>query len=148
MGNLFRLQRVLSRSFRADRAAPRAARHALDEVNGHIDPELRDDIRLLVSEVVTNAVLHAQPDPPGDVSLEIWASDEVVRVAVGDQGPGFVADDPPRGGDRSGWGLMMVDRLADRWGVELGGGTEVWFELRRPRAARSGASLGGALAAL
>ena len=128
----FRLKRLMSRSFKADRAAPRAARSALDELNGQIDPPLKADIRLLVSEVVTNSVIHAQPETPGEVTLDIWASDAVVRVAVTDRGPGFVVEDPPRGGERSGWGLMMVDRLADRWGVELGDGTEVWFEFARP----------------
>jgi anti-sigma regulatory factor (Ser/Thr protein kinase) len=128
----FRLHPLISRSFKADRTAPRAARHALDELDSHIDPELRDDIRLLVSEVVTNAVIHAQPKTAGDVALDVWASEDVVRVVVSDRGPGFVADNPPRSGERSGWGLMMVDRLADRWGVELDDGTEVWFELTRP----------------
>jgi len=127
----FRLTRLLSRTFRADRAAPRAARHALDELNGHIHAELKDDIRLLVSEVVTNSVIHAQPEAPGEVTLDVWASDELVRVAVTDRGPGFVAAERPRGGERSGWGLMMVDSLADRWGVELDDRTEVWFEFRQ-----------------
>ena len=131
----FRFQHLLTRSFTADRGAPGAARHALDELNGHIDPELKDDIRLLVSEVVTNSVIHAQPEPPGEVILDVWASDEVVRVAVTDRGPGFVAAERPSGGERSGWGLMMVDRLADRWGVELEDRTEVWFELMRPSGA-------------
>jgi anti-sigma regulatory factor (Ser/Thr protein kinase) len=81
--------------------------------------------------VITNSVIHAQPQPPGEVALDVWASDEVVRVAVTDRGPGFVAAERPRGGERSGWGLMMVDRLAHRWGVELDDGTEVWFEFRQ-----------------
>ena len=98
----FRFQRLLSRSFTADTTAPRAARHALDELNGHIDPALKDDIRLLVSEVITNSVIHAQPRTPGEVDLEVWASDAVVRVAITDRGPGFVAAKNPRGGERSG----------------------------------------------
>jgi anti-sigma regulatory factor (Ser/Thr protein kinase) len=127
----FRLKRLLSRSFKADREAPRAARHALDELNGQIEAPLKADIRLLVSEVVTNSVIHAQMEQPGEVTLDVWASDDVVRIAVTDRGPGFVVEDRPSGGDRSGWGLMMVDRLADRWGVELDQGTEVWFEFAR-----------------
>jgi anti-sigma regulatory factor (Ser/Thr protein kinase) len=122
---------LISRSFKADRSAPREARHVLDELDTHIDPALRDDIRLLVSEVVTNAVIHTGQDAAGDVELDIWASEEVVRVVVTDRGPGFVPASPPQGGDRSGWGLMMVDRLADRWGVDLEAGTEVWFEFAR-----------------
>jgi anti-sigma regulatory factor (Ser/Thr protein kinase) len=141
----FRLKRLLSKSLKADRGAPRAARSALDELNGHIDPRLKDDIRLLVSEVVTNSVIHAQPDMPGEVVLDVYASDDVVRVAVTDRGPGFVAVDRPRGGERSGWGLMMVDQLADRWGVELDEGTEVWFELVRPSDEAGGGTRAGAL---
>jgi anti-sigma regulatory factor (Ser/Thr protein kinase) len=141
----FRLKRLLSKSLKADRAAPRAARHALDELNGRIDPELKDDIRLLVSEVVTNSVIHAQPETPGQVVLDVWASDEVVRVAVTDGGPGFVAADPPRSGERSGWGLMMVDQLADRWGVELEDRTEVWFEFERRSREAGGGTRPGAL---
>ena len=136
----FRFQRLLSRSFTADPTAPRAARRALDELNGHIDPSLKDDIRLLVSEVITNSVIHAQPQPPGEVALDVWASDAVVRVAITDRGPGFVAAKRPRGGERSGWGLMMVDRLAHRWGVELDEGTEVWFEFQQGSGAATSAS--------
>jgi anti-sigma regulatory factor (Ser/Thr protein kinase) len=127
----FRLERLLSTSFTADRTAPSAARLALDELNGPIDPALKDDVRLLVSEVVTNSVIHAQPQSPGEVALDVWASEEVVRVAITDCGPGFVAAELPPGGERSGWGLMMVDRLAHRWGVELDNGTEVWFEFQQ-----------------
>ena len=136
----FRLQRLLSRSFTADRTAPGAARCAIDELNGHIDPALKDDVRLLVSEVVTNSVIHAQPHSQGEVALDVWASEEVVRVAVTDRGPGFVAAKRPRGGERSGWGLMMVDRLAHRWGVELDEGTEVWFEFQQGSSAATGDS--------
>jgi anti-sigma regulatory factor (Ser/Thr protein kinase) len=130
----FRLKRLLSRSIHADRSAPGAAREALDDLNGLIDAELKEDMRLLVSEVVTNSVLHAQTQVPGEVVLDVWATDDVVRVAVTDRGPGFEPAHPPRPRERSGWGLMMVDRIADRWGVELDEGTVVWFEFSRTRA--------------
>ena len=133
----FRLQRLLSRSFTADRTAPRAARLAIDQLNGHIDSALKDDVRLLVSEVVTNSVIHAQSHSPGEVALDVWASEEVVRVAVTDRGPGFVAAELPPGGQSSGWGLMMVDHLAHRWGVELYDGTEVWFEFQQGATGRA-----------
>ena len=124
------LQRVISRSFPADRRAPGTARRALEDLRNRIGPELEEDIRLMVSEIVTNSVLHGPSAPSVVVDLEVWASDDLVRVAVTDQGAGFDPQDRPTGGDGSGWGLMMVDRLADRWGVELGSGTEVWFEMR------------------
>lgn len=133
----FRLHKVISRSFPADRTAPAAARRALEDLSATIGDDLSGDIRLLVSEVVTNSVLHG---PAAEVVLQVWTSDDLVRVAVIDQGAGFEPQDRPTGGDRSGWGLMMVDRLADRWGVEVGSGTEVWFEMRR--AAESQACVG------
>jgi anti-sigma regulatory factor (Ser/Thr protein kinase) len=123
--------RVISRSIPADRRAPAAARRALEGLGGRIGDELKEDIRLLVSEVVTNSVLHGPSDRQAEVELDVWVSDDVVRVAVTDQGAGFEPQDRPTGGDRSGWGLMMVDRIADRWGVEVAGETEVWFEMRR-----------------
>jgi anti-sigma regulatory factor (Ser/Thr protein kinase) len=141
----FRLKRLLTRSFTADRRAPRAARQALDELNGHLPTAVKEDIRLLVSEVVTNSVVHAQPELPGEVVLDVWASDQVVRIAVTDRGPGFEAVERPQGGERSGWGLMMVDRLADRWGVDLDDGTEVWFEFERRADRATGGTRAGEL---
>jgi anti-sigma regulatory factor (Ser/Thr protein kinase) len=131
--------RVISRSIPADRRAPAAARRALEGLGDRIGDELKEDIRLLVSEVVTNSVLHGSRDREAEVELAVWVSDDVVRVAVTDQGAGFEPQDRPTGGERSGWGLMMVDRLADRWGVERGRGTEVWFELRAASKAPAGA---------
>jgi anti-sigma regulatory factor (Ser/Thr protein kinase) len=124
-----RLHRLLGRRFRADRQAPGAARNALRSLNGSLDPELAADIRLLVSELVTNSLRHTGS---ADIELEVWRSDELVRVAVSDHGAGFDLAGPPQPGDASGWGLFMVDRLADRWGVERNGDTRVWFELTQP----------------
>ena len=126
-----KLQHLLGRSFRADRLAPGEARNALRALNGSLDRELAEDVRLLVSELVTNSLRHTGTS---EIALEVWSSDEVVRVAVTDRGTGFDLDGPPTPGDASGWGLFMVDRLADRWGVETDGQTRVWFELTRPHA--------------
>jgi len=123
------LQRLLARTFKADRQAPGEARNALRALNGSLDHELAEDVRLLVSELVTNSLRHTGS---ADIVLEVWRSDEVVRVAVSDQGAGFDLAGRPQPGDASGWGLFMVDRLADRWGVDTSGDTSVWFELIRP----------------
>jgi anti-sigma regulatory factor (Ser/Thr protein kinase) len=52
---------------------------------------------------------------------------------VADEGPGFdPANTKPPDQQRPGWGLFLVERLADRWGVNHDGrSTKVWFELRR-----------------
>jgi anti-sigma regulatory factor (Ser/Thr protein kinase) len=112
------------------------ARRALDEFEGELSDRRMRDVRLLVSEIVTNAVRHAGL-PHGDpIRLVIAAENGVLRVEVHDRGAGFrphlVKPEPdPEGG--SGWGLFLVDELADRWGVEGSvPGTRIWFEVDRP----------------
>jgi anti-sigma regulatory factor (Ser/Thr protein kinase) len=129
------LQRLLARSFQADPSAPGKARLALRGLNGDLDRALADDIRLLVSELVTNSFRHTGT---ALIELEVWSSDELVRVDVTDHGDGFAAPASPTPGTVSGWGLFMVDRLADRWGVETEGPTRVWFEFERPGAGGNG----------
>jgi anti-sigma regulatory factor (Ser/Thr protein kinase) len=129
-----KLDCLLALTFHSDSQAPGSARRALRSLNGSIDADLAEDVRLLVSELVTNSLRHTGSD---SIDLEVWSSDEVVRVDVSDRGAGFDVDGPPRPGRASGWGLFMVDRLADRWGVETNGSTRVWFELARGRRDRA-----------
>ena len=84
---------------------------------------------------MTNAYQHG---PGGDAALRmaVLATDDVVRVEIGDVGDGFdpsVLEQLPSTAGR-GKGLKIVGALADRWGVERGVGTTVWFEVDRPRA--------------
>jgi anti-sigma regulatory factor (Ser/Thr protein kinase) len=108
-----------------DARAPSAARHALDGLSGVIEPSLLLDLRLLVTELVTNGVLHGA----GDVRLKLVLSDSSMHVEVVDDGHGLTepVPDPDRDG---GWGLTIVDRLADRWGV-FAGSTHVWAQIDR-----------------
>jgi anti-sigma regulatory factor (Ser/Thr protein kinase) len=90
-----------------------------------------ETLRLLVSEVVTNAVRHGGATAP--VELRAAWNDEI-RVEVIDRGEGFVPH--PRVASSSepgGFGLYLVGRLAARWGVESNGATRVWFALERGR---------------
>jgi anti-sigma regulatory factor (Ser/Thr protein kinase) len=108
------------------------ARHALDDIGDEVPGTKLRDVRLLVSELVTNAVRHANL-AAGDVILLVFESvDHAFRVEVHDPGGGFVptapAPDPAR---PSGWGLYLVAELADRWGVDSDDRTLVWFELDR-----------------
>jgi anti-sigma regulatory factor (Ser/Thr protein kinase) len=85
---------------------------------------------LLVSELITNAVRHAPTPERSEVELRIRNEPEKVRVVVADPGSGFVPRSRlPTISDGSGWGLYLVDRIADRWGVLTQDRTEVWFEL-------------------
>ena len=110
-----------------------AARLALADLESHLDPSVAFDVRLLVSELVTNSVQHAQVSADDSIVLAVRFTDDNVRVEVHDHGPGFEppATPPPEDAD-AGWGLFLVEQLADAWGVG-DGGKGVWFEIRRDR---------------
>jgi anti-sigma regulatory factor (Ser/Thr protein kinase) len=106
--------------------APARARGALEGLAG-VGPERMRDLRLLVSELVTNAVRHAEG---GIVRLVVGLRGGVVRVEVHDPGHGFQLPKAPQDPLRSsGWGLVLVEELADRWGVDHAPRTRVWFEM-------------------
>ena len=90
---------------------------------------------LIVSELVTNSVLHANVGPDETVTVECRALPGLLRITVTDPGsqlhphlrsPG----DPARGGQ----GLRLVDALCSTWGVirDPAGTTSVWCELPAP----------------
>ena len=123
-----------------------AARLALAEIDSELDESQAFDVRLLVSELVTNSVQHAESGPDDSIELALDIGDELIRVEVSDSGPGFerpldAGSDEQR--DR-GWGLFFVAQLTDRWGVEEQEGSHgcVWFEIDRagPEAADQNAA--------
>ena len=107
-----------------------AARRELLAGNGTLPSSVRDDVLLLVTELVTNAVRHSGAGPDGLVRVELRRETDMVRVAVSDEGTGFTADAPLEPNEAGGWGLALVDRIADRWAVApIGLGTCAWFEI-------------------
>ena len=108
-----------------------AARHCLDRLEGHLLPEKLEDVRLVVSELVTNSVRHAGLSPDEQISLAVVISDGSVRGRVCDPGPGFEkpSEPRPRTDLSGGWGLPIVERISDRWGVERTCCACVWFEI-------------------
>src|SRR3954451_19531083 len=106
-----------------------AARRALDGFDALLEAGVFYDASLCVSELVTNAVLHSDIGPDDELCLDVTIDDEGrLRVVVTDSGHGFELPTTD-GGDESGWGLFIVDKLSHRWGVEHGPGTCVWFEM-------------------
>jgi len=112
--------------------APALARRAVAAwLAGALEPMRVEDAKLLVSELVTNAVRH--PRDSGRVGLEVVVAGKRVRVEVSNPGAGFSKPsvDPPPADALGGRGLLIVDRLASRWGVTPGAPTRVWFEIDR-----------------
>jgi anti-sigma regulatory factor (Ser/Thr protein kinase) len=111
------------------------ARRALGEVSDHLSPRRLEDARLLVSELVTNAIRHAGLEDDDVIKLVVITGDRALRIEVCDPGPGFEVSEPaPDPARPSGWGLYLVRELSDRWGVEHRAPTRVWFELDRDAA--------------
>jgi anti-sigma regulatory factor (Ser/Thr protein kinase) len=120
----------ISLRLRGGPEASARARRALSRLRGDIDPPLMETLRLLVTELVSNAVRHAHSDT---VVLRIVVGRSSVITEVTDEGPGFDPDTTEKPGhNESGWGLFLVERLSHRWGVAQDGTTtRVWFELVR-----------------
>lgn len=114
--------------FRGRPEAVSAARRALAGFEHRLELAVFYDASLCVSELVTNAVIHADVGAEAELELEVSVSEQTLRVSVTDPGRGFEPGDLSIG-DESGWGLYIVDRLSDRWGVERSDRTKVWFEL-------------------
>jgi integral membrane sensor domain MASE1/anti-sigma regulatory factor (Ser/Thr protein kinase) len=110
---------------------PAEAREALSPLADGLATQVYMDLRLLVSELVTNCVRHARLSPGDPIRLRVERSDPMLRVEVTDPGPGFDPEDnEPTRGAAGGWGLFLTERLADRWGVDRDAGlTTVWLEL-------------------
>jgi signal transduction histidine kinase len=102
-----------------------AARDWCDDCG--LSPETCDIVLLLLSEVVTNSVRHS---PAGEAPIEVDASlvGHTVQVVVSDGGHGFAprAREPSSSG---GYGLLLLDAQATRWGTNHHPRTRVWFEL-------------------
>lgn len=111
-------------------AASKARAVVNDELGRAVPGKVLEDATLLVSELVTNAVRHAPRAGAPEVELRLKLDAERVRVVVSDPGAGFVAEPRlPTASESSGWGLYLVDRIADRWGVISKDRNEVWFEI-------------------
>jgi anti-sigma regulatory factor (Ser/Thr protein kinase) len=112
--------------------APRRAREfTAGRLAGEIDRDRASDAVLLVSELVTNAVLHAGLDERDWIELVVRLLPRAVRVEVADSGGGFGerADELPPPERTDGRGLFLVRRLSDRCGLAPEGASRVWFEM-------------------
>jgi anti-sigma regulatory factor (Ser/Thr protein kinase) len=120
-----------------DDAPTRARRSVHSQLEGRIPATTASDAALLVTELVTNSVVHANVGPRRALTVEVTTLDDRLRIAVIDPGsrlrPCVLAPDPETPG---GLGLLLIDELCETWGVwqDLGP-TCVWCELLLDRSA-------------
>ena len=114
----------------------RCARRAVREEFGEALPKRTlADVELLVSELATNSVRHSGAGEAEEISLEAAVEPDRVRVRLCDPGAGFEVHtpSPPASGSAGGYGLVLLEQLSDRWGVQRENGFSVWFEVLRDR---------------
>lgn len=122
---------MLDESLAPTERAPASARDALRRRSwDRLDAEVVEQLVLVASELVTNAVLHAGLDDGQAIRLRVVQGADRVRVEVEDDGLGFRCR--PAGDACEGRGLLIVAGLSDRWGLESCEPTLVWAELREP----------------
>jgi anti-sigma regulatory factor (Ser/Thr protein kinase) len=117
----------------ADLGAPASARRGVSALCPYAEDPLMGDLMLLVSELVTNCVRHARLTPEDWIRIRIALAPDGVRLDVCDPGVGFTPSRPRQRASEEigGHGLLLVDQIADRWGVESGVRTRVWAEIDR-----------------
>jgi anti-sigma regulatory factor (Ser/Thr protein kinase) len=112
--------------------APSAARELLVEAIGtQVESDVVDRARLLVSEIVTNCVIHGGADEQDTIMIVTSVEADGVRTEVRHRGPHFVPpEDEPDLTSPGGLGLFLVEQMADAWGIDSG--ESVWFRLATP----------------
>lgn len=136
-------QGSISRRIPGGHNAPTQARRWVrSQLEGEIPATAASDAALLVSELVTNSVVHANVGPRRALTVELTTLDDRLRIAVTDPGsrlrPCMLPLDPETPG---GLGLLLVDDLCETWGAwqDLGS-TRVWCELLLDQSQPSGAT--------
>jgi two-component sensor histidine kinase len=104
----------------------RLARRAL--LSNGLDEDLEHTVSLLATEIVGNAVRHAGLRLDQRIVFFARLRDDFARIEVADNGHGF----DPEKVQTEGYGLRLLEKLADRWGVDrTDRGCKVWFEIDR-----------------
>ena len=108
--------------------APMLGRRFVRSLLADAELSIADDVALLVSELVSNAVIHASSRP----RLEVRIGPSHVRVEVRDDSPDAALPRTPDLERPGGRGLLLIETMASRWGTEPDGdGKRVWFEIDR-----------------
>jgi Histidine kinase-like ATPase domain len=113
--------------FRGMPQAIGAARRVLRAWESHFEPDLFYDLSLCISELVTNRVRHSSASAE-EIELLVRRDQELVRVEVSQLRSAEITG-RPFVEERSEWELFIVDRVADRWGLDGGQHLVMWCEI-------------------
>lgn len=116
-------------SLPSDNRAARAARQSLRLLDGYIPEATIEDVNLLVTELVSNSVKHASLNRDQEIDIDANPTERGIRVEVTNPGGAQLANRLPEKAQESGWGLMLVTKIASRWGIVTNGRTLIWFEI-------------------
>ena len=117
----------------ATAAAAGLARRELTSTPG-ISGEVGYKALLLASELISSCVQDIEPGPHATIWLSIAVAPERVRIEVAGRPPDVPLATTLRSNETpslGGYGLQIVERMADAWGSEGADGTTIWFELAR-----------------
>jgi serine/threonine-protein kinase RsbW len=120
-----------------DDAPKRARKSVRAQLDGRVSATTAWKASLIISELVTNCVVHAKVGPDRALSLEVLSLDDRLRIIVLDPGSGQIPQMLPRDLETTGGlGLVVVDELCESWGVDddRDGPTCVWCDLLVERA--------------
>jgi serine/threonine-protein kinase RsbW len=114
-------------------ALPSSATTARSEVTRRLAQRITngalEDVRLLLTELITNALRHSGMTADDEIGVRAELSGGTVRIEVHDPGRDGPIERREPGARGGGYGLFLVERLTDEWGVEQRDGTTVWAEL-------------------
>ncbi|HJY68170.1 MAG TPA: ATP-binding protein [Streptosporangiaceae bacterium] len=125
-------EQILRLALPSDASAVRLARQVTRDAlaTWHLG-QLEEAAVLLVSELVTNAVRHAADT--GAIGLELVSTGTRLRVEIQDGDPSWRQMNSLADCDESGFGFLLVDSLANRWGLRrVCAGKAVWAEIDVP----------------
>lgn len=113
-----------------DVSAPALARRTINDLLASLPGPLRAQLSLVASELVTNVLRHCSASDPA-ATLTLALAPDRVTLVVTDAGTGFDPVERPSGHPSGGWGLQVLDAIADRWWVERNGSTRVICQIDR-----------------
>jgi serine/threonine-protein kinase RsbW len=112
-------------------AASRGRRQLADMLQ-KAPESLTDRALLVLTELVTNSILHGSAPPSQPVVVRVRLDERALTLTVCDPGHGLDPAIVPRPREQGGWGLVLVERLSSRWGVRVNNTTCVWAEFDLP----------------